>query len=250
MKNCFLKINDSKVFDELKKLIGDNEQMLRDYISESYKDDSLSDNFIEWYQTHNDVNNINKLKPKDLAKLLVKHYQHRHPDTNDTVNTTLKDTVSSRFGYGSLADREEGKRHVGTMLIDMYRSVQQAHYQIKGNVLDYYTNALKKRINNRLFERAANIANLTVNEVQAQYEAAQDKTAYLENALGGEDVSVQNKNLLAIYKELNSSKKTSDAYMFEVFCDKDLQEIRSDLKDDLDAITTNDQGDENAELNL
>ena len=95
---------------------------------------------------------------------------------------------------------------------------------------------LKKRINNRLFERVANIANLTVNEVQAQYEAAQDKTAYLENALGGEDISVQNKNLLAIYKELNSSKKTSDAYMFEVFCDKDLQEIRSDLKDDLDAI--------------
>jgi len=249
MKNCFLKITDDKVFDELKKLIGDNEQVLRNYINESYQDDSLSDNFIEWYQTYNDVNNVNKLKPKDLAKLLVKHYQHRHPDTNDTVNTNLKSDISSRFGYGSLADREEGKRHVGTILIDMYRSVQQAHYQIKGNILDYYKNALKKRINNKLFERIANIDNLTIEEVKARYEDAQDKTSYLENALGGEDISIQNKNLLAIYKELNSSKSTADNYLFEVFCDKDLQEIRSDLKDDLDSIETNNQGDENAELN-
>ena len=240
MDFCVLDLNSFKVGTELKKLVGSNDNLAVEMLSAAISDKSFNDDFQTWYkETYNtkkeaDAAVTTAASAKKYAKAIFDYYYYKHPSVDTFVKDSAKTDMYSIYGYTSMFEREAGKQHIATTILDEFNKLQRSGVELSGNKLNYYITTVKAKWLDKILNIIADDKNKSIEDIRKEYDEAQDKTAYLENALGGENISISNKNILAVYKELFGSMQKAIAYVTEVFNNDRLKYVRQEAKDDID----------------
>lgn len=227
-----------KVLTELNKLIGfDNVRQISLYV-QAFTEDGLSDEFKEWYKDRygNDnypkYNTTNTAEAKKLAQAVLDFDNDKHPSVKATRRKESEDNTI-KFGYSNTFERDNGKNHVGTILLKVFNNNQNNNTILTTNKLDYYLKEAKIRWNNIAFELASKVSGLTAEEVKLGYKNAQDKSGYLDSLLGGKAKSLTAKNIFAVYQELNASRASAIAYINEILFNPKFSSLLRELKGEL-----------------
>ena len=105
----------------------------------------------------------------------------------------------------------------------------KANFDVYGKNVDYYKLLAKAKINTQLVSRIT--AQTGESEQVIKQRIKEEKVAYIENALGGQYMSLNDQNLVALYKELNYN---IDNFYTELLLNSKLDFLRNDRKDELD----------------
>ena len=105
----------------------------------------------------------------------------------------------------------------------------KANFDVYGKNVDYYKLLAKAKINTQLVSRIT--AQTGESEQVVKQRIKEEKVAYIEDALGGQYMSLNDQNLVALYKELNYN---TDNFYTELLLNSKLDFLRNDRKDELD----------------
>lgn len=255
MDKCSKRITSSKVFDELSKLIGNDDVLQTSMILEAFGTDDFSEKFTEWYADNNKnvakptIDVKNAAQAKKIAKAIFDYYYFKRPSIDFTARTADSNDAITKFGYNSIFDREAGKRHIGTVILDIFNNIQNNNIEITGDKYKYYLDKAKAAWLNLIFDSAATLNGLDKEGIKSGYKTAQDKTAYLDALLGGKEKSISDANLFAVYQEMFASDNTSTNYINELFADTRLADVHNQVRKDLEAETTRLAADASADEN-
>ena len=202
-------------------------------------------NFTEWLNTklekelNYDLYTDDSELAKTIAKGLVDYYWHINPSVEHTTKEKLVDDTQQHYGYSDGFARSDGITHAAVELLTIFNDVQDRGLQVEGNKLSYYIMRLQDAWLDILFGTIATEQNLTKKNVQDLYDKEQDKTAWLDKMLGGDNKSIQNSNKFAVYQELFTSSDFSTTlpngrlyntrYFKEVLSTPILDSVRKEL---------------------
>lgn len=238
--DCFARISSSKTSNELKKLIGDNDVLFTTMLLEALDKEEFSEDFKQVYAASNKGAAAPVLDPKSktqatkIAKAIYDYYYKKHPSVDSSVRNQDSDNNTTRFGYSNIFNREKGKAHIATFILDTFNNLQSSGAKLKSNKLEYYRKQAKKSWLDMIFNSVAKRTNKDVSELKEEYKNAEDKAAYINEILGGNEKTITDSNHYAVYQELFGSDKTSLNYINEVFTNPILSDVYHQVKGDLD----------------
>ena len=70
-----------------------------------------------------DVNNIPKKDLEEVIKLLQEYHNSLYPNINYSTQLNTSDSLVTRFGYDSVATREQGKKHAANFMLNAYHKL-------------------------------------------------------------------------------------------------------------------------------
>lgn len=157
-------------------------------------------------------------------------------NTNEISCIDINDDNTKRFGYTSTLERENGKKHAGTLLLESFKNVINNGVDVGENPLKYYIPRLRNKWRDYINAYIAKNTGKSVEQIEEEYVtlAKEDRskaTAYYDEWLGGENKSAAAKNLFAVYKELYTSDETVVNYINELIANKNLNPILGEIKD-------------------
>lgn len=246
--DCFARISSSKTGNELRKLIGDNDVLFTTMLLEASDVNGFTEDFQKVYKESNKGAIAPLLDPKTkpqatkIAKAIYDYYYKKHPNIDSTVRNQDSDNNTTLFGYSSIFNREKGKAHVATFILDTFNNLQNSGAELKKNKLEYYRKQAKKAWLDMIFDSISKRDNKKVDNLKKEYKNAEDKASYINKLLGGNEKNITYSNYYAVYQELFASDKTSLNYINEVFTNPNLADVYHQIKGDLD--------EENAKLGL
>ena len=241
--SCDIKF-ENPIVKSLRRLVGANDTLLSAYLSEILVSTKIDGN-IEWRfedkfakevkeKFNCDVNNIPKNKVAKVAKFVKEYYNRKRPDINATTKFTELRDKSTIYGYQSVADRDFCKQQAVSFANDIYNQIiRKKNTTLKAYLKEegYDKEQYPKRT---FFADAieAKIVNIIVNKVLDRRNDLTEDDVYdiidsgdilaLENIFG-EEASIQDKNILAFYKEVVSNR---EEFFSEVFKNSNLGSIR------------------------
>ena len=246
--DCFARISSSKTGNELRKLIGDNDVLFTTMLLEASDVNGFTEDFQKVYKESNKgaiaplLDSKTKSQAAKIAKAIYNYYYKKHPSIDTTVRNQDSDNNTTRFGYSSIFNREKGKAHVATFILDTFNNLQNSGAELKKNKLEYYRKQAKKAWLDMIFDSISKRDNKKIDDLKNEYKNAEDKASYINELLGGNEKNITYSNYYAVYQELFASDKTSLNYINEVFTNPNLADVYHQIKGDLD--------EENAKLGL
>uniref|UniRef100_A0AAU8MHQ1 Nuclear pore complex-like protein n=1 Tax=Geladintestivirus 5 TaxID=3233137 RepID=A0AAU8MHQ1_9CAUD len=242
--SCKIQVNHSSVTEQLRNEIGTNEVLFQSYFSEVMSEDEFTSEFNNWCNTHLDkmfdVNNNSTAA--EAVKAIKRYYNENHPDINYSSRIQNDATNVDRFGYSSVASREFAKRVTANFTLDFYHQLaHDFHEKIKGSKKAYFADAVTGRIEEIIAERLSSITNMSEDDI---YEIIDEGDIAKLEELFGDNTSIQNKNLLAMYKEMIANR---EGFFVEVFRDSRLGDLRFESDDDMSETGTYESTDEQQE---
>ena len=239
--SCKIQVNHSSVTEQLRKEVGTNEVLFQAYFSEVMSEDEFTLEFNEWCNTRLgktfDVNNSDTAA--EAVEAIKRYYNENYPDINYSSRIQSDIIDINTFGYSSVAAREFAKRVSANFMLDFYHQLtHDFHEKVKGSKKAYFADLVTERIEEIIAERLSAITNMSEDEIfEVIYKG---DIAKLEE-LFGDNTSIQNKNLLALYKEMLTNRTD---FFIEVFRDSRLGELRFKSDDDMSETGTYEATDE------
>ena len=181
-----------------------------------------------------DVNNISKKDLEEVIKLLQEYHNSLYPDINYSTQLNISDSPVTRFGYDSVATREQGKKHAANFMLSAYhqlihekdKTITQVLKEFKDKTgkdispRDYFANTCIAKIKKLIIERLVSKNLATKEEVLKLMK--ENNTAKIEELFSKDD-KLENRNLMALYKEILGNRK---GFFEEVFRNNALGELR------------------------
>ena len=246
---CGYKLADTPINNALLEKVGSDINKIKRMLAEAIPDGNPTTDFVEWYaKTTNKSLDIKSMTDSAVADLIISYFKARHPSVVDTAKVVVDDDKVLRYGYEGTFDREEGKRHAAKITLQVFNAVQASNRAVNGSVVTYYTRQLRNNWNDILFEEIARLNDKTAALVEEEWNAADDKLAYMKKGLGGQNMSSTNKSRLAVYQELNGTQETAEAYMQELLCNPVLQDVYNQSRNDAETVVQQQQQDAVSEL--
>lgn len=250
--SCDLRINKpevtdvfTEVTDALKKSVGNNSTLFGTYFTFAIKDKTWQPAFKEYCKTtyNIDLDTATNLDVDTVVAYIKEAYNAFDPDT-DYFSLIQNDSTSvGRFGYTSLDDRTFAIKTLSNFILDVYHQILHEKYSSVEKMIEVYNailkaknqppvditpknylanaafSKIKKEIENRLLAKGFSQAKIreTFNK---------NDTIALESYFGKEP-SIQDLNLLAIYKEVLANKQEVFAVAF-----RDDRVVKLNLKKD------------------
>lgn len=243
-KFCVKRNPRTSVLKELNSILGNNDVSQSAITSYIFQDGEFSPEFISWFQAKYNTEEIpniketNKEKAKKLAEDAKSCFYDKYPSV--TASTRIKDIDVQfiHYGYTNSSERENGKRHVGNIILDMYNESITNDEKLPSDRYRYYLKKLKGKWLNMILKDVSNETGMTLEEVKTLWKNTTDKLSFLEDSLKGKDNSTVCANRLAVYQELFGSEETALSYLQEIFCDDTrLSDVFAQVKDSLDVQT-------------
>ena len=246
--SCNLKVSkddalQSSITEEITKVSKGNKLLATQYIVDLHRDDfakKLKD------KLEIDVNNIDEKDIPKVVELLREFHNEAHPDVNYSTQLNEKNDILKEYGYDSVSSREKAKQSAAFFMKDINRQIVQDKQSSIEEQLDKYNEKLAKaakgkkvkkltrenffisaatsKVKKEIRDRLVNGNLATKEEVDAIFK--ESNTAKLEE-LFKKDASVENLNLLAMYKEILGNK---EGFFKEVFRDPTLNQFHLDNK--------------------
>lgn len=252
---CSIKVSESTPFAKLADFVGADVKTQSAIFAKVTKGDKFTTEFEQWYQEKHDTDKVpnietdNESEAKTLAKDVYEYYKTKRLSVSDTTRNEAVNTNVKKFGYTSTLERENGKKHAGTLVLDIFKKNQAAGVVFEDDkVLEHYRNELKKQWRGIIHSKISKRTGKKFADVVAEYKEAakQGKViAYYEENLGDDAMA---KNVLAVYKELHASDATSTRYMEELLANKNLNPVLGVLKDEIEIEVMKYQDDNNSEI--
>ena len=124
-------------------------------------------------------------------------------------------------------------------MLDFYHQLtHDFHEKVKGSKKAYFADAVTGRMEEIIAERLSVITNMSEDDI---YEIIDEGNIARLEELFGDNTSIQNKNLLAIYKEMIANR---EGFFTEVFRDSRLGDLRFESDDDMSETNTYEATDE------
>ena len=242
--SCKIQVNHSSVTEQLRKEVGTNEVLFQTYFSEVMSEDEFTPKFNNWCKDHLDktfdVNNIETAA--EAVAAIKRYYNENYPDIN--YSSKIKDDIINIgiFGYSSIAARDFAKRVSANFMLDFYHQLaHDFHEKIKGSKKAYFADAVTGRMEEIIAERLSAITNMSEDDI---YEIIDEGDIAKLEELFGDNTSIQNKNLLAVYKEMIANR---ESFFTDVFRDSRLGDLRFESDDDMSETGTYESVDEQQE---
>lgn len=239
--SCKIKVNHSSVTEQLRNEVGTNEVLFQSYFSEVMSEDKFTPKFNDWCNTRLgktfDVNNLDTAA--EAVKAIKRYYNENYPDIN--YSSKIQNDVISVdfFGYSSVSSREFCKRVTANFILDFYHQLaHDFHEKVEGSKKAYFADVVTEGIEDIIIDRLSSITNMSEEEL---FDIIQQGDFNKLEELFGNNAVIQNKNLLALYKEMIANRKD---FFTAVFRDSRLGELRFDSKDDMSETTTYEAADE------
>ena len=227
MNTCVINFAETKVGDKLRTLVGNNDTAYWNYVNKCFDNNGVKEEFSSWYKTT--FKKECKTTDKDFALRMIRYYNEHTTKVGRTLREGHNTSNVTTYGYPSIQDREEGVRHSVGFILDEFTSIQNQGLTIKGNKREYYANVLQTQYKRHILNYIAGLNNMTFDDVFEEFQAAEDKSEYLEKKLGGKNITITGKNLLAVYNELNDNLNN---YFNEVLGNKNLQSVLRQINDE------------------
>lgn len=217
-KKCLIEFPRTNIFDKIDSTIGSNDVLKYAIKLECTKNaNEFSDKFIDWFKTNyntTDNPNFNETNAEainNIASAISAYYYSIHPNINNTVNKNILNNENDDLEYSSSLERENGKLHVGNILLDEFNRLNSEGEDIKGNKLYHYLNVARKEWLKILFKEAIKINNnyASINDINKAYNESENKFNFI-NDLFGDNKSITAQNLVAVYDELFASELGND----------------------------------------
>lgn len=205
-----------------------------------------------------DVNNIPKKDLEEVIKLLQEYHNNLYPDVNYSTQLNTNDSSVTRFGYDSVATREQGKKHAANFMLSAYhqlihekdKTITQVLKEFKDKTgkdispRDYFANTCIAKVKKLIIERLVSKNLATKEEVLKLIK--ENNTAKIEELFSKDD-KLENRNLMALYKEILGNRK---GFFEEVFRNNSLGELRlkkTQISEDITYEATDEQLDDTSE---
>ena len=242
--SCKIQVNHSSITEQLRNEVGTNEVLFQSYFSEVISEDEFTSEFNDWCNTRLgktfDVNNSDTAA--EAVEAIKRYYNENHPDINYSSRIQNDATNVGIFGYSSISAREFCKRVSANFMLDFYHQLaHDFHEKIEGSKKAYFADAVTGRMEEIIAERLSAITNMSEDDIYEIIDAGD--IAKLEE-LFGNNTSIQNKNLLAVYKEMIANR---EGFFTEVFRDSRLGDLRFESDDDMSETGTYESVDEQQE---
>ena len=239
--SCKIQVNHSSVTEQLRKEVGTNEVLFQTYFSEVMSEDEFTPEFNEWCKDRLDktfdVNNIETAA--EAVAAIKRYYNENYSDIN--YSSKIKDDIINIgiFGYTSIAARDFAKRVSANFMLDFYHQLtHDFHEKVKGSKKAYFADLVTERMEEIIAERLSVITNMSEDDI---YEIIDEGNIARLEELFGNNTSIQNKNLLAVYKEMIANRED---FFTEVFRDSRLGDLRFESDDDMSETNTYEATDE------
>ena len=181
-----------------------------------------------------DVNKVPRKDLEEVIKLLQEYHNNLYPDVNYSTQLNTSDSPVTRFGYDSVATREEGKKHAADFMLSAYhqllhekdKTVTQVLKEFKDKTgkdispRDYFANTCIAKVKKLIIERLVSENLATKEEVLKLMK--ENNTAKIEELFSKDD-KLKNRNLMALYKEILGNRR---GFFEEVFRNNILGELR------------------------
>ena len=181
-----------------------------------------------------DVNKIPRKDLEEVIKLLQEYHNSLYPDVNYSTQLNTSDSPVTRFGYDSVATREQGKKHAANFMLSAYHQLLHEKDKTIAQVLkefkdktgkdispkDYFANTCIAKVKKLIIERLVSKNLATKEEVLKLIK--ENNTAKIEELFSKDD-KLENRNLMALYKEILGNRR---GFFEEVFRNNALGELR------------------------
>lgn len=181
-----------------------------------------------------DVNKVPRKDLEEVIKLLQEYHNNLYPDINYSTQLNTSDSPVTRFGYDSVATREQGKKHAANFMLSAYhqllhdqdKTISQVLKEIKDIIgidmspKDYFANTCIAKVKDLILDRLVS-KNLATKK-EALKLTNENNIAKIEELFLKDD-KLENRNLMALYKEILGNRK---GFFEEVFRNNILGELR------------------------
>lgn len=233
-KSCVIAFENSNLSKQLRKKVGkDNKKFIAYQIAVINPNDAtqFDEAFTNWYKTkYKKEPNMQVKSANLLADRVIEYYN------TEVVKSAVTNVLGSRQlnlqyarKYNNARNYEEGKMHCANIVLNVSKFLKENGLVLKRNIKDYYARQLKVVWNKAIFKEIANKTGKTIQEVEDDYNSADDKYSYIDKAFGKKK-NINEINLLAVYSELNGTSKRLNEYIDEVFANPKLNAIRGEVK--------------------
>ena len=227
---CVPNKETEKVFQALKKLVPSNNKFT-EYKVKVWINGGFTPEFSKWYKdTYKRGLDEPTTRIDSVARRIIIYYNSQFGDVSATAETFTQDEIVSRFGYTDLAARDFAVRSAGTILLDIWNNLNTSPISIGGNVATYYANQLQHNVNELVLARLAQIHGTSIEDERTSLlrNANGDVGSYLVKRFGDKEILDEDKNLIALYREVNSTDDHLNVFMKEILYDKRMASVYND----------------------
>lgn len=206
---------------------------------------SPTQDFVNYWKNNVDSNTAPDFQtsdPKQLANAMDKYYNTVHRSIDFTASKSIINPAITMYGYTNAQARNEGIEYVASYMHDVaygYSMDRTRHAKIEAakkkdpnlnpEHWSFYCRQARIGVKTDIVKRIASKQNKELKEVINDYKVALKNPntsiyKWIENQLG--DLTVQDRNLLATFTELNENKD----YFDEVRNNSNLGDLRSNIK--------------------
>ena len=237
MDSCKISIDlkANKALQGLKDYCGSNNNLFYSYLTDIIKnvdEDGLLEFTPAFKETWNYKEELNAKtsNPIRLKDAIVKYYKSTHYDVDDTIRNNKKFNKITHFGYTNVEARNEAKKIFANDIKRVYwqneylgenkvtaKSLQESsNTNAPKTLLDYYINEVKTKFRKALAGRLAKEIGEDTKEKRKEIQAGLkplNNDKWIDDFIKEHNITpnVQLENLIALYKEINSTKILGDS---------------------------------------
>ena len=233
-KSCVIAFEDSNLSKQLRKKVGKDDKKFIAYQTAVINPNDATqfdEAFTNWYKNKYKKEPSIEVKSAGLLADRVIEYYNKEIVKSAVANVLGNRQLDLQYAskYSNARDYEEGKVHCANIILNISKFLKDNGVVISRNTKDYYARQLKAKWNKIIFEAIANKTGKKVQEIEDDYNNADDKYSYIDKAFGKEK-NINERNLLAVYSELNGTPERLNEYIDEVFANQKLNAIRGEIK--------------------
>lgn len=254
--SCNLYIDQTKLTNKLREKVGTNDTLYTSYISNILTTTGILETFEKYIKTKTDIDLANI--PDDRLDEIVEYVQEFYNKTRGDIEATVEDRLKSdavfRFGYTSTNARILSQRITANYMVRAFNQIRLDKNTTIEKILKEETKKRKRPVTKK--EYFANIALASIKKEiinRLENKGIANKATVIElfkenNTLAIEKLfeknnTIQDKNLLALYKEVLGNRTK---FFDKIFKDSRLGKIRFE-KENLEEDATYEAIDEQIE---
>ena len=240
------------------KKLGGNEQIALAMYFNIHNDLGVTKDFKDFFAIATGQEYSDEFDSEKLADVIEDYYYKTQKDVSRHQKVARNIEIAGEYGYVRPADREEGKRHVANAVLSIFMDKSSdANFE---HTRENYKKYLRNRWRDNILNYAINVLGdeRDLKTLRKSFREAEDKTKFVEDILGGKDMSDVAKNLFAVYKELMSEPidKTGqtgpyhvDKYLDDIFNDSKLNTVRNKINNEVEVEPAQQPNEQAGDLN-
>ena len=210
MNSCKVLTPNDGVFTEVKKLVKGNDSVVEAYRAAVVKDGKYTEEFKEYCEERFGVSPSQKPIDNSTIAQAIVEFVPITPDGRSFNSERTTNSAVRRFEYSSAEGRKDALRAATNHIVKSWGTIVAIKRSEKEDPLAWAIKELSNYYNSLLFERLKKATGKTKEELikeVAKAKTINEKFNIFAKYLGGENISVENANLIAACKEMILNKK-------------------------------------------